>query len=605
MTDPVTLFFRITNRLFAFFMDFLGRLLRHSRRLDLSNTFRKRLLVVRQGGLGDLLFVSAVTAELKRQQPHLQVDLMCHPRYHAAFHGTGAINHLLDHRWPSITRLFGYDYFIFLDGVVESDPDANTTNIYDLLAGKYFGLPIADHDKKPALTASEGRKEDVLRKMPGLATAPLRVGLQLKANSPVRTPEPEVWLIAIESVLRRVPNAMILVIAEPGHDIDAETFVARVRTCTHCRNVVHTCRTTSDAGDLIALIAQLDIVIAPDSSVSHIAAAFDVPALGIYGPFPSALRTRHYQHTLSIDAPASCAPCFTHGHWPCAIARNQGKINSPCFSLIDPQTIDSAVDHLISQGKISAERRLLSLDPDRSPIAGSCSVCGHHTRTCGHPNFAYCSFCNSYSSLRAEDCYPDDFWHRFGDDTYLTDIAHWQRVCIHLEVPLKSLTATRMIDLAGGLGLFSAQVQAMLQLPCTLVDKCDVPSQFVTHDSAIGFEAIQMDVFQYLKEQRPEPSGQTLILCSHFIEHLELTSAVGFIRLLASRFPESHVCIYIPCAEIAYENEAGFLHFNTHYPGEHRIIWGYVAFRSLLRCCGVTLIDSALHDADAWYLCQL
>lgn len=342
----INLFFRITNRLFAFFMDYLGRWLRDSHRLDLNNTVRKRLLVVRQGGFGDLLFISAVIAELKKQHPFLSIDLMCHPQYQGAFHRTAAIDRLIDHRWPSLPTLFEYDYFVFLDGVVECDPDANTVNIYDLFSEKYFGVALSEKAKKPSLAQDPALPSQFFRQIPALRDKTLHIGLQLFANSPVRTPSLNFWQRLITGLLRKFPEATIILLAEAGRASEAASLAAALNDECAKTRVISAAGVTADVAQLTTLVSMMDAVVAPDSSVIHISAAFHLPAIGVYGPFPSSLRIRSYGHAIALDTQAACAPCFTHGHWPCKVAREAGIVNSPCFDEISDTNIEIAIGSL-------------------------------------------------------------------------------------------------------------------------------------------------------------------------------------------------------------------------------------------------------------------
>lgn len=346
MKALLRLFFRVTNRLFAFFMDYLGRVTR-GRHPDLSRTQRKRLLIVRQGGLGDLLFVSAIIQEIKRRHPQLAIDLMCHPQYHGAFFGSRTIDRLLDHRWPSVWRLLDYDYRVFLDGVVERDPDARLVNIYDLFARKYFGLEMPRWANRPSIVVDPSAVRKMRENIPELVSAPVRIGLQPFANSPVRTPSAAFWTRTATSMLRRIPEATLVVLAEKSRAPAASALVDEINRQLPSPRALSTAGTTEGVAELAALVSMLDGVLAPDSSVAHLAAAFDVPALAVYGPFPAALRVRDYRSTYSIEGPAPCAPCFTHGHWPCAEARKRGQEESPCFDMIVQKTIDDTVDALV------------------------------------------------------------------------------------------------------------------------------------------------------------------------------------------------------------------------------------------------------------------
>jgi ADP-heptose:LPS heptosyltransferase len=347
MTNPIDLFFRITNRLFAFFMDYLGRTLRDSRRLDPNDTFRRSLLVVRQGGFGDLLFASAAIAELKRRHPYLRIDLMCHPQYQSAFRHTASIDRLLDHRWPSVTQLWGYDYFVFLDGVVECDPSARTENVYGLFAEKYFGIDLPRGSRIPDVRPDPRAVPIVSSRIPGLADASIKLGLQPFANSPVRTPSAEFWTRLCVACLKQMPDATLFIVVESGRSEEAQALATAINGRLGGTRAISAAGAAGNVSELTTLVSMLDGILAPDSSMTHLAAAFNIPAVGIYGPFPSALRTRDYPNVVSIDAPADCAPCFTHGHWPCRVARKAGVINSPCFDSIAQAAINESIGVLV------------------------------------------------------------------------------------------------------------------------------------------------------------------------------------------------------------------------------------------------------------------
>lgn len=359
MEKLIRLFFRITNRLFVFFMAFVGHIWRDKKRLNLNDTDQRRLLVIRHGGFGDLLFISAVLTGLKQRHPGLTIHLMTHPTYHAAFRSHTAIDQVLEHRWPSALAIFSYDYIAFLDGVVEGDSEAETTNIYDLLANKYFGIDLEPTEKKPRLSLELGRRQRLQTVVPYLQNQEiLHVGLQLKANSPVRTPDFDVWLRITKTIAKANENLAIYIIAEPEQRQTAESLASEIRNNCNFFSVIQTSDYTPDITGLIALVSLMDAIIAPDSSVTHIAAAFDIPTLGIYGPFPSDLRTRHYRNTVSIDAKSQCAPCFTHGHWPCRKAKASGRINSPCFDELTTAQISESVEKLLTLIRSPGARRV-------------------------------------------------------------------------------------------------------------------------------------------------------------------------------------------------------------------------------------------------------
>jgi ADP-heptose:LPS heptosyltransferase len=63
-----------------------------------------------------------------------------------------------------------------------------------------------------------------------------------------------------------------------------------------------------------SLIESASLVIGPDSSAIHFAAAFETPALGIWGPFSPAARTKYYPRQIHLHHTDRCqySPCFNY-----------------------------------------------------------------------------------------------------------------------------------------------------------------------------------------------------------------------------------------------------------------------------------------------------
>jgi ADP-heptose:LPS heptosyltransferase len=69
-----------------------------------------------------------------------------------------------------------------------------------------------------------------------------------------------------------------------------------------------------------AVLADCDLVIAPDSALCHVAGALRIPTLALYGPFPWELRTLHAPTIQGLNG-TGCpiAPCHWHdrsSHFP-------------------------------------------------------------------------------------------------------------------------------------------------------------------------------------------------------------------------------------------------------------------------------------------------
>jgi ADP-heptose:LPS heptosyltransferase len=81
---------------------------------------------------------------------------------------------------------------------------------------------------------------------------------------------------------------------------------------------------------LFPIIANADFVVAPDSSVNHMAAGLDTACVSLWGSYHPDDRMTFYTKNVSVFKPDTCphAPCRPHGGLPqakCKDATNKTK----------------------------------------------------------------------------------------------------------------------------------------------------------------------------------------------------------------------------------------------------------------------------------------
>ena len=115
--------------------------------------------------------------------------------------------------------------------------------------------------------------------------------------------------------------------------------------CKNPDRIINFTRHTGSVVDAVKLVTNASIVVAPDSSHVHMAAAQGVPCVGIYGPFPWRSRATHYKNFIGVEPRESeCCKfggksCFTHSFLPC-------HYNTACWHNLDSQDIINAVKEL-------------------------------------------------------------------------------------------------------------------------------------------------------------------------------------------------------------------------------------------------------------------
>jgi hypothetical protein len=82
--------------------------------------------------------------------------------------------------------------------------------------------------------------------------------------------------------------------------------------------VIDLFNTTKAIRSLFPVIANADFVVAPDSSVNHIAAGLDTACVSLWGSYDPHDRMTYYPKNVSVFKPDTCphAPCRPHAGLP-------------------------------------------------------------------------------------------------------------------------------------------------------------------------------------------------------------------------------------------------------------------------------------------------
>lgn len=394
--------YKIMNRLILIVVKSMSLYLMDWKNIDYNSVEGKTLLIVRHGGIGDLLVISAIFRKINIEHPGMKLLLMTQGKYHSLFKELKYLHDVCDFSINGIFTILKSDYILFLDNSIEHDDDAKRQNIYDLLSIKYSGINLENNEKCPIVHIDENSNSYLLEKMPFLSKSVKKVGVQLLAASPTRTPSLAFWKDVIDIILEKYSDCIVILICDSKYQNIAEEVLCFFSE----KKVFNFGLYSRNINDLVSLITFLDFVVCPDSSVVHLAAALNVPSLSIYGPFPSELRTKYYIQNDSIDAVRFCAPCFTHGHKPCAFSID--KI-SPCFDNISTSTLDYYIsrkyksiiykkyisDLMVSRDYVEEECYIIGKGPsldlyDMERLNGKLTICINDSfKLVNNPNFIF------------------------------------------------------------------------------------------------------------------------------------------------------------------------------------------------------------------------
>jgi len=277
-----------------------------------------RVLVVRAGGLGDVLLTTPVLDTLRRRFPEAR---LC---YATAPHNVRLLEH--NEALTAIyTTLGAYDDAPF--GVVvdlgywaETAPGRESIHRTDIFA-RAFGLEGVDDYAMTYHVTEEERAEAVRL----IGDGPPLIGVQLAGSINRRTPPIE-WYGPLLDRLKSKGYRLALFGEYPVARSDDTINLTGKPSLALVASVIEQC-----AG-----------VVAGDSGLLHLANALRRPCVGIFGPVDPDLRVRDmpWCRTVTGNQAAGCAPCNDHQTHQC-----EGYPR--CLTLVDHDEVLAALEEVV------------------------------------------------------------------------------------------------------------------------------------------------------------------------------------------------------------------------------------------------------------------
>lgn len=245
--------------------------------------------VVRVGGFGDLLWLNAIYAEMKRQLPGLRIRHACFPRYAPVL--SGFVDEVIPYPFLSNESPMWTPPPYWLENIIESKPCLDGEHPCDRIA-RYFGLdPLP---KKSAYQMSGKESKRALRAWP--RTSRRRVCLQVESSTGNKS-YPEMQ--ELFSALVRA-DYEVLVVGDPSPDDQIQPKI-----------VFNARKMSLGIRDSIAMASHCDVIVGSDSVFIHVGAAMDIPVVGLFGPFDGATYMAGQRGTV-LQGRKACSPCSHH-----------------------------------------------------------------------------------------------------------------------------------------------------------------------------------------------------------------------------------------------------------------------------------------------------
>jgi ADP-heptose:LPS heptosyltransferase len=291
--------------------------------------YATKILLMRSGAIGDLLFLTSVIEAYKKTQPKCTFHLCCRKEHFPLFENTTLFDSLVSYPLNA-SEVKNYWFVQSLENVMELAHDVHATDAF----ANALGVQISDY--KPVYTVTDEEKS--LAKNWIQSNRP-RVGIQLAASVKNRNYPLDLWAKVIFGLDDRGWEVFLF-----GHPGQIPEFAPNMK-----RTYVHNMTTEKlTFRESAALLSQCNAFVGVDSALLHLCHALDVPAVGLFGAFSWQTRTAKAPLTHAITGEGECKNCRWHAknglHFPPMPCRQEQFCS--VLASIAPERIVAKVDAL-------------------------------------------------------------------------------------------------------------------------------------------------------------------------------------------------------------------------------------------------------------------
>ena len=279
-----------------------------------------KLLIIREGGLGDILLTTPILPELKKIIPHIHITYATSDQYVELLIDNPYIDEVSV--WQDINKK-EYDYILNLSQEVERLPERTSLDRVSLFCS---AVGVHPSSKIPTLFVS---KDDIdwadnfiLKHF--YHKKKKTIGICLESVSILRS-YPQIRFKQLAQKLVNNKGIQVILLGEK----DIEDWAME--------RVINACGKTSIMQSA-ALIKRCDLVIGSDTGLLHVAGTLDIPILGLFGSEPPELRLVQYRkwEAIYLKNRLSCIPCYSwKDNKRCSLKNGIAE----CMDLITPQMI--------------------------------------------------------------------------------------------------------------------------------------------------------------------------------------------------------------------------------------------------------------------------
>lgn len=276
------------------------------RYFDLVRAVKRRPLALffRDGGIGDILCTFPATSALARQHAKHYKIYCTNPAFVGLPDALGVFDKVVGIRCSDLVARAASHHTVFRFRYADEEADGGSTQYLADEFSTSFGLPPGQPWPRLDTGPLSSRVQELFRKGKAQPVVCIHTG----PSWTVREWHRARW----EDLVSRLKNlkCRVLQVGASRHFREGERKEAPISGVEDCRDVY-------DLIETMQIISLSRLVVGIDSGMIHMAVAFQVPVVGIFGPTSGALRLPR-ENALAVTADVDCLGCHHRRprlHW--------------------------------------------------------------------------------------------------------------------------------------------------------------------------------------------------------------------------------------------------------------------------------------------------
>lgn len=313
---------------------------------------QKSLLVMRTGGIGDLIFSQPLLKRLKEMYPDCRIAYATAPRHMPIIEAWP--NGIVDAVIPipfKLEILQRTHYHLAFEGSIERNEEGHTKNAYDIFSDvANVDVDFTDPKYRIEMRPDEKIVSELKPKLPNNF-----VVLQMRATSPIRMMDVDNWYSVIKGIHDNTDLNFVFLDTPQYNDYYNKVISDFSMTGLTKERFKNACKISESINHAVNIISLSEGVIGIDSAMIHICEGLKKPGICIYGPFKSHLRIRYYDYIKGIEPKpenieCNAWPCMRHGDEIFKCPYKVGNAMHPqCTNAVDTDEIVNAAVNMFKK----------------------------------------------------------------------------------------------------------------------------------------------------------------------------------------------------------------------------------------------------------------